>query len=88
MKHTGAYQVKSGSSAAAIAIGHKVLNLDVPAQLAFPGQMSLKGAPNIEFLLLGAPSRISMLVANIPFLAAWFNQHAYDFIISLRNASK
>ena len=48
MKHTGAYQVESCSSAVAIAISPNVLNIEVLTQLAVSGEISPKGAPNIE----------------------------------------
>ena len=65
MKHTGAYQVESGSSAVAIAISPNVLNIEVRTQLAFPGKMPPKGPQNVEFLLwelLKTPVRAEQVI--------------------------
>ena len=54
MKHTGAYQVESCSSAVAIAISPNVLNIEARAQLAVSGRMSPKGASNIAVGLVNS----------------------------------
>ena len=61
MKHTGAHQVESCSSAVAIAISPQVLNIEIRTQLAVSGQKSPKGPPNIEFFALGTSNNLKIV---------------------------